>query len=255
MVQKIFIPLDEEQSLAALLFSPASAARAALIVCHGFRGAKENSGQIIPFAEALTDRGLMVLAFDFSGCGESSGEFCQITLSRQARDLQRVCAYVQSNFNLPQILLGRSLGGSTAVAAAPHLPGVSAYILWSAPYDLIATFALLLDQDYERLAAGNSVILADENGSFRLDPDLLADMQNHNMSRGLHAMLGKPVLVVHGEDDEVVPVDNVQHIAAHLPAADIYIIPGADHRFTSHVEQRQAITLGWIDTCLEACGA
>lgn len=254
MMQRIFIPLDEEQSLAALLFSPASAARAVLIVCHGFRGGKENGGQIIPFAQALTDRGLLVVAFDFSGCGESSGEFSPITLSRQVRDLEQVCAYVQSNYNLPQMVLGRSFGGSTAIAAASCLPGVSAYILWSAPFDLNATFALILDQDYERLAAGDSVIMADEAGSFKLEPDLLADMQNHNMSQGLQAMLGKPVLLVHGEDDEVVPVENVRQIAAHLPDAALYIIPGADHRFSEHIQQRQAITLGWIDTCFPANG-
>lgn len=245
-MQKILVPLRQGQSLSTLLFSPTSAAKAALIVCHGFRGGKENGGQIFPFAEALNELGILVVAFDFSGCGESSGDFSQVTLSRQINDLKGISAFVQENYGLKQIALGRSFGGSTVIAAASCLAAVSRYILWSAPFDLVASFALILGQDYKRLIAGESVIIEDESGTFKLEPDLVQDMPKHDMLGSLQSLAGRPTLIVHGEDDEVVPVDNAREIAARLPEAVLHIVPGADHRFSEHAQQRREMTLNWV---------
>lgn len=247
-MEKITIPVNDQQSVAAVLFAPESQPRGALVICHGFRGAKENSGNICPFAAKLTARGLLVVAFDFRGSGQSCGEFCDMTLTRQVEDLKQVCSYVQSRFKLPQLLLGRSFGGSTVISAAPHVPEAVGYILWSAPFDLPACFAALLENDYQRLLAGEVVNCSDTEGSFDLKPELIFDLQAQDMVRNLSAMAGKPVLVVHGREDEAVAYQNAQQIADLMPDAVLHLVEGADHRFTGQVEQREAITLDWIDT-------
>lgn len=247
-MEKIAIPVNDKQYVAALLFAPESEPRGALVVCHGFRGAKENSGHICPFAAQLTARGLLVVAFDFRGSGQSCGQFCDMTLTRQAEDLKQVCAYVQSRFKLPQLLLGRSFGGSTVIAAAPHVPEAVGYILWSAPFDLPACFSALLKDGYQRLLAGEVVTCSDAEGSFDLKPQLVLDLHSQDMVRNLAAMAGKPVLVVHGREDEAVAYQNAQQIAVLRPDATLHLVEGADHRFTDRVQQREAITLEWIDT-------
>jgi putative redox protein len=246
-MQKIFIPVDNDQSIAALIFAPESGPRGAVAVCHGFRGAKENSGKICAFAGKLTARGLMVIAFDFRGSGESSGEFSAITLSQQVEDLKQVCAYINSRYQLSFVLLGRSFGGATVIAAAPHVPEASGYVLWSAPFDLPRSFARLLGDDYQRLLNGASVICSDLESCFELRPDLVLDFKRHDMAGSLMAMRDKPVLVVHGREDEAVGIENAQEIATYLPEAVLHLVAGADHRFTGMVEQREAITLNWID--------
>lgn len=247
-MDEILIPVNDKQSVAALLFAPESEARGALVVCHGFRGAKENSGHICPFAAKLTARGLLVVAFDFRGSGQSCGEFCDMTLTRQVEDLKQVCSHIENRYKLPLILLGRSFGGSTVISAAPHVPEAVGYILWSAPFDLPTCFAALLDHDYQRLLAGEIVTCSDAEGSFDLKPGLIFDLQAQDMVRNLSAMAGKPVLVVHGREDETVAYQNAQKITALMPDAALHLVEGADHRFTGQVEHREAITLEWLDT-------
>lgn len=246
-MEKIFIPVDRGDYIATLVFVPESKSRLAVVICHGFRGTKENSGKIYAFADKLTRRGFMVAAFDFRGSGESSGAFGDMTLTQQVADLKQVCAYIGTRYQIPQILLGRSFGGSTVIAAAPYLPEARGYILWSAAFNLHLVFAHLLDDDYQLLMQGSSVMLSDEGGQFELKPGLLLDFAVHDMAQNLMAMRGKPVLVVHGRDDEAVAVQNAREIAAHLPAADLHLVPGADHRFTGMVEQREAITIDWLE--------
>ncbi|NLX88114.1 MAG: alpha/beta hydrolase [Syntrophomonadaceae bacterium] len=246
-MEKIFIPVDGDQIIATLVFVPEGKSRLAVVICHGFRGTKENGGKIYAFADKLTRRGLMVAAFDFRGSGESSGAFGDMTLTQQVADLKQVCAYIGTRYQIPQILLGRSFGGSTVIAAAPYLPETRGYILWSAPFNLPLVFAGLLGDDYQRLMHGNSVVLSDEGGQFELKPSLLLDFKAHDMVMNLMAMRNKPVLVVHGKEDEAVAVQNACDILAHLPGATLHLVPGADHRFTDMVEHREAITIDWID--------
>jgi pimeloyl-ACP methyl ester carboxylesterase len=99
-----------------------------LVVCHGFRGRKENSNRIFNFAKQVNELGIGVIAFDFTGCGESDGAFADITVSRQAQDLSLVIQYIHENYKLPVILLGRSMGGSTILAGGAQDSRVEGYI-------------------------------------------------------------------------------------------------------------------------------
>ena len=110
-MENISIIGDGQGKLAAYCFMPENECRYILIICHGFRGAKENGGRIFTFAEKLNKLGLGVLAFDFSGSGASDGDFANISLSSQVSDLRQVIDYVDSNYNRQLILLGRSFGG------------------------------------------------------------------------------------------------------------------------------------------------
>ena len=110
-MQSIWINNKYGEKLAAYLFLPEREPRFFLIVCHGFRGAKENGGRIYQFASRVNDLDGGVLAFDFSGSGASEGNYARMTLTRQADDLRSVIDYISSLYDLPLVLLGRSFGG------------------------------------------------------------------------------------------------------------------------------------------------
>jgi pimeloyl-ACP methyl ester carboxylesterase len=40
-----------------------------------------------------------------------------------------------------------------------------------------------------------------------------------------------PTLVLHGDEDEIWPLANAQHLAAHIPAAELIVIPDSGHMF------------------------
>ncbi|WP_172674169.1 alpha/beta hydrolase [Syntrophomonas palmitatica] len=220
--------------------------RAVVIIAHGFRGSKENGGKIYGFADRLNDIGLGAVAFDFSGSGESEGDFKNVTISRQAADLQHVIDFADHNYEVPLIVLGRSLGGSTVLAGAAADERIAGYIFWSAPVLLHDTFSAVLGEAYRELLSGRTVELEDEWGRFFLAPDLIQDFNHHDMLACIRHLGVRPVLVVHGQNDEVVSTENAFLIAEGAPNASLHIIKGADHRFAGKVEQRQDITLKWL---------
>jgi pimeloyl-ACP methyl ester carboxylesterase len=57
-----------------------------------------------------------------------------------------------------------------------------------------------------------------------------------------------PTLVVHGEGDRLVPVENGQLIARSIPSAELVTIPDANHLFfTDQPERTVEILTGWLE--------
>jgi len=217
-----------------------------LIICHGFKGAKENSGHLFPFAASLNQLHIGVWAFDFTGSGESEGDFSSITLTRQIQDLQCLIDYAEQRFAQPLLLLGRSFGGTTVIGAGGD-PRVKACILWSAPVFLEETFKKgLTTAEYQKLAANQPIIHREDNQLVELKPEFFNDFRKHNMEQYLSTLKNKPVLVVQGLADETVLPANAEYISKILPHADLHMIPGADHRFTGMEAMRQNLTLEWL---------
>ena len=231
--------------LAALLSMPDDC-HCLVISCHGFRGAKENSGNIFNFGKKLSQIGAGLLAFDFQGSGESQGQYRSITLTRQAHDLQDVINYAHQQFKLPIIVLGRSFGGSTVLAGASQDSRIVGYIFWSTTVFLKETFAGLDPALASQLEQGKTITITDEGGSYQLDPDLFQDFDNHNMDEYIKAIGHRPVLIIHGEADEVVSPQNAKHIAQLLPEAQLHLVKDADHRFTDHIALREDLTIKWL---------
>ncbi|MEN6348357.1 MAG: alpha/beta hydrolase, partial [Syntrophomonas sp.] len=191
--------------------------------------------------------GAGVYAFDFWGSGESDGEFAHMTLTSQARDLAGVIDYVFALHHLPIILLGRSFGGSTVLAGGSGDERVAGYILWSTPVRLKDTFAGMLGEAYGQLEEGQDVSFADEGGEFVIGSALIKDLAEHDMDKYLCAIGDRPVLVISGQEDELVDPANAEYMSAHLKNARLCIVEHADHRFTDLTREREDITLAWIE--------
>jgi pimeloyl-ACP methyl ester carboxylesterase len=60
--------------------------------------------------------------------------------------------------------------------------------------------------------------------------------------------IAAPTLVIHGENDRLVPAENGKRIAARIPGAKLVIIPGASHIFTTDQPiAAQAAVLDFLD--------
>ncbi|CFX78298.1 Alpha/Beta hydrolase fold [Syntrophomonas zehnderi OL-4] len=245
-MQTISIENKVGHKLAAYLFMPESKPQLFLVVCHGFRGAKENSGRIFDFAKRVNELGMGVLAFDFSGSGASEGDFSTMTLSRQASDLKAVIDYLHIKYDLPVVLLGRSFGGSTAIAAGAEDERVAAFILWSTPVFLEETFTVMILDEFKNLSSEQPIHIQDDAGEFDLESGFIKDFAHHDIDRYLMAMQNRPVLIIHARDDEVVPVKNAVYMQQKLPHAQLSLVEEAGHRFLSKTKLREDITLEWL---------
>lgn len=244
-MRDLIIEKQNSDKLAAYLFEAIEPIYL-VVICHGFRGGKENGGKLYTFAEKLRALGLSVLAFDFSGSGQSDGDFTDVTLTRQAEDLREVMAYAKKETGLPMILLGRSFGGSTVLAGGCNYPEVVGYIFWSTPVHMESTFAGMIPAEYPKLKNCQATIVEDPFGNYRLGPDIIADFANHDMDHYLEEIGNRPVLVIQAVDDPIVDPTNAAYIKERSENCDLEIIEEAGHRFLEKITLREDMTMDWL---------
>ncbi len=188
--------------LDAIFVGPtASPARAALLLCHGIGETVEHW---FPVQQLFAANGVSTLLFDYSGYGRSTGRPSAVQYDLDAlsafQELRRLTE------PLPTAILGFSLGSGPAAAIANT----------AAPDFLILCAAFTSFRDALR-----SFGLPDRFTP--LVPPLWSARQS---LRGCRV----PVLVVHGENDRLFPVQMARDLAACCPTpAELIIVPNFTH--------------------------
>lgn len=163
--------------------------------------------------------------------------------------MEAVLAYVRLKFSAGKIfLLGRSLGGAAALVAASRSADITGLVLWAAPNDLQATFRNALGAEaYNALSAGQTLYLNDERGELTLTPDFITDFAKYDLQGILRNWRKRPLLILHGEKDETVAVDQARltFALAGVPKK-LVIINGGDHSFTNHGNKAAAEVVCWL---------
>lgn len=210
-----------------------------LILAHGFRGSMEGGGRAA-YLSQMASLFVNVLRFNFTGS--------QI-LSHQIEELNAVLDFAQRQYNNPRIfLLGRSMGGAASLVTASRREEIAGLALWATPNDLHATFINALgDENYTRLKNGETLNLQDERGSITLTPDFVTDLDNYDLQGLLKAWQKRPLLIIHGSEDETVDVAQAQRsFALAGRPKKLVIVNGADHSFTNHSNKAAEEVIGWL---------
>jgi pimeloyl-ACP methyl ester carboxylesterase len=63
------------------------------------------------------------------------------------------------------------------------------------------------------------------------------------------------MLLLHAEDDEVVPVTRSRELAARAPGTRYVEVPGGHHRSIQHDAELQALSARFIEDALRAAGS
>lgn len=224
-----------------------------VVVCHGFKGFYE-WGFFPPLSTLLAERGFVVVRFDYSGTGMRPGDdlvtdldaFRRNTFSLELREtlhLLESCEQLAPGWIDPARigLLGHSRGGGAAILAAGHERGrdrIRALVTWAA----VATFDRYGREHRETWRRDG--VLPIENGrtgqQLELGIELLDDVEQSAGSLDLEAAAarrGAPWLIVHGSDDETVPVSEARTLARAAAEAgngashQLVEIAGGSHTF------------------------
>ena len=107
----------EGQHLSGRLDLPDGPVLAHALFAHCFTCTR-NSTAAVRVSRALTARGFGVLRFDFTGLGESGGDFSDSSFSGSIADLVAAAEAMEAAGIAPELLIGHSLGGAAALAAA-----------------------------------------------------------------------------------------------------------------------------------------
>jgi pimeloyl-ACP methyl ester carboxylesterase len=198
-----------------------------LVYLHGLGSSRAGDKSSALFARCA-QRGQAAARFDFRGHGESSGELGDLLLSDVIADAMAVAQWAG-----PCVLIGSSLGGLAAAHAAAALHGHVRGVVLIAP-----AFGFV-----ERLVARNpagsrlTVVLSDGR-SLLLHERFLDDARLQDEATAA-VRLRQPVLIVHGEFDEVVPVGESHRFFGRLGQTEkaLWVVPGGDHRLNLQADQ------------------
>jgi uncharacterized protein len=203
---------------------------AGVVLLHGAGSCKENHHD---FARAALAAGLGALAFDQRGHGASPGPMD----ARAAADVAAMADFLRERLGdggAPIALRGSSMGGYLALVAAA---GARA-----------GAVVAICPAGAEGLRHG----LAQGRFGFDADaPALDAFLAEHD-ERDAVAALEAPLLLLHAEGDEQVPVEHSRELArlTRSPKSRLIAVPGGHHRSVQHDPDLQAVSIRFIERCL-----
>ena len=246
---------DEHNTVAAILVEPESKTGRAVILCHGFLSNKDSRTNI-RVTELLVAQGISTLRFDWFGMGESEGEFRRITVSACVDQLERAISVMHERGYHEVGLIGSSFGGLLAILVAQHHPELRAVGL-KCP---VPDFPEMLEHEF-----GSNGIEEWKRTNYIPDvtggtAPIFLDFAFYESCRAFNAYkaaraIRSPVLIVHGEQDELVPFHQIERLEKVLPGdAKLILLPEADHQFGKPEDfRRMTVHLAdWMQTHLPA---
>ena len=220
----------------------------AAILCHGMDSDK-NSEKLVFLARALAAAGCWRCASILLTSASRAASFEDITCSGEMDDLRAAYALVQNHRPGKIALLGSSMGGTVAVLFAATQPAIAALVTVAAPLHpehfprRMLTEAQLRDWRERGFTTYNGK---------RLNVSLLEDLERLDPPQAARAV-ACPMLVLHGDADAVVPVEEAYELHGCLAGQKrLSILPGGDHRLSDPALMRRALeeSLDWLtDPC------
>lgn len=212
--------VDAVDGLAYSLWLPDGAPRGGVVVVHGAGSCKESHHD---FARACRAAGLAAVAYDQRGHGDSGGRLD----GRALDDVATVAGVLPPG---PLALRGSSLGGWVALCAAAR-----------AGADAVVAICPARGAGLARGARAGTL-------GFDAEPVELEALLSAHEPATAAAELEIPVLLLHAEGDERVPVAHSREIAARLrhPRSRLIALPGGHHRSIQHDEELQGEALRFL---------
>jgi uncharacterized protein len=218
-------------------FYPTTASRATIILCHGFHGGAVDTHKAATIGQAY---GYNTFTLDFRGCGESEGKTTSVGYW-EVEDLLGALDYLRTRPELDPAkvcVYGYSMGGAVAILAAERDPAIRAVITDAAFASLdgllsvkFKLFYRLPRFPFRYTAVWWSRWFSRTNGK-QVDP-VAALKRMAAEGRAL------PHLIIHGEADDIIPVDNAHLIYENSPGPkSLWIVPEAGHVAAGYYDEQ-----------------
>lgn len=226
---------------------------AAILFLHGFPGSCAGS-TATRLLQAAAKTNYLLMVFSFSHTPPSAGKFEDKLMSKEVEDIKYAIDFLQKNYQYRQLVLaGISTGATDASLYAPKDKRIDKLILMGAESDTkhsvrydftdeqvhdFWTKRYIIYDRPEHWVHGRRLKKAFYDEFFILDiPKAIKKYQ-------------KPLLIIHGEEDEAVPLKEALELfkMANKPKK-LVIIKDADHRFSGKNEFRKVVKVvkGFIE--------
>jgi putative redox protein len=192
------------------------------------------------------ETGAVVLTFDFRGTGRSEGDF---SLRGWRADLEHAARHVRHMPGVEKVwLVGFAAGGTLSMCAAGTDQSIAGVAAFAPPAEFVDRGA-----DPRRLVAQARAMGMIRSRDFPADLGQWArELREVKPAQLVARIPPRPLLIVHGANDDVVPMTDARELAeAANKTSELRIIGGAGHMLL-HDPRAVALLLGWFDRHLGA---
>lgn len=174
------------------------------VLGHGVTGNKDRPF-VVALGEGLAAAGIPALRFSFSGNGASEGKFTDSTISKEVEDLGAVLDVLEG---YTVCYVGHSMGGAVGVLRASKDTRIQL---------LVSLAGMVHTKAFAQREFGN---VTPDEGFMWDEPDCplsqayMDDLTQINTVLDLAPQITVPWLLVHGDEDDVVPIEHSRDILA-----------------------------------------
>ena len=232
-LKKEFTLQGDHGKLSAVLQTPEHKKTYPLvIIAHGFNASKDMY-LLTDLATQLNKRGMATLLFDFNGHGASAGSFLDMTIPNELEDARRVYAYAAQLPCVESIsMAGHSMGAVVVAMLAGELDPkkIKKIVLMSPAPELTEDTAKgdLFGVRYDTQNVPEYITLSNGLKVGRAFLATTPDVKIYETSKHYTG----PVLVVHSQDDQLVPYRYGVEFSRIYKDARLETLHGLDHNFT-----------------------
>ena len=213
-----------------------------VVLGHGVTGNKDRPF-IVALGAGLATAGISALRFSFSGNGTSEGKFTDSTISKEVEDLGAVLN-VLDGYTICYV--GHSMGGAVGVLRASADDRIQL---------LVSLAGMTHTKAFAQREFGD---VTPDEGFMWDEPDCplsqayMDDLTQIDTVVDLSPQIPVPWLLVHGDEDDVVPIEDSHDILAKVDSqAQLVTLEGANHVFSDeYTPVMVERVIAWIKTQL-----
>ena len=210
-----------------------------VVLGHGVTGNKDRPF-IAALAEGLENKAIPALRFSFSGNGASEGKFTDSTISKEVDDLGAVLNTLEG---YTVCYVGHSMGGAVGVLRASKDSRIQL---------LVSLAGMVHTKAFAQREFGD---VTPDEGFMWDDPDCplsqayMDDLTQINSVVDRSPQISVPWLLVHGDEDDVVPIEDSHDILAKaIDQVQLITLEGANHVFSDeHTPVMVEKVIAWIE--------
>ena len=219
-----------------------------IVFVHGFKGFKD-WGHFNLLAEKFARMGYAFVKFNFAFNGTTLDDphnfadlnaFGHNTFTKELADIDTVLNHLHSqpwsdlSLDLDRLnLIGHSRGGGIGLVKAAEEQRIKKVASWAAVHDFAMNFTDELIAQWQK----EEVFYIQNARTGQNMPMYLGIYEDVQQNKArlspmnAVAQMDKPILIIHGTNDETVPLAAAQALKSTNNKAELYVIEGADHVF------------------------
>lgn len=212
-----------------------------VILVHGFASSKD-SRTFPSLVKKLEEQNITSFRIDLYAHGESEGNFEEITISKAVDGIISAYNFLKKEGYNHIGLFGSSFGGNSSIMAASKLKNIFTLVLkcpdtnYKVREEETKTQKELADWKLK----GYRMRQVSKGKELKINYSMFEDSKNNN-GWEIAPTISIPTLIIHGDKDEIVPVNHSIKMSKLMPDCTLHIIIGAGHRFEKPKESQELI--------------